>query len=215
MSVNVPRKMKKTLDKELDALYYGVVQPVPASRARTNPLATGYSNLAVGRNIERMIREGTPRTQAFAVAYALARKSYFHKHPGGLLPQWLTFPKGHETRSHYTPSGAPIATLRDNPASNLNDQVRQAARRFEAFTGHRAGNLKKIRVPSYPDAALAVGKVLGIMYSTVRDGRAENYVHRFGASSRPLLAASPDGTQLFMLGGAYNFTERGIVDKKR
>jgi hypothetical protein len=53
------------------------------------------------------------------------------------------------------------------------------------------------------------------MYSTVRDGRHENYVHRFGAKSRPLLAASSDGTQLYLLGGAYNFTERGIVDKKR
>ena len=103
--------------------------------------------------------------------------------------------------------------IRHNPT--LDAQVREAARRFEAFTGHRAQNIRKIKVPSYPKAALAVGPCLGIMYSTVRDGRAEKYVHRFGAKSRPLLAASADGTQLYLLGGAYNFTERGIVDKKR
>lgn len=101
-----------------------------------------------------------------------------------------------------------------NPAAIERD-VREAAQRYEAFTGHRATRVKRIKVPSYPRAALAIGPCLGIMYSTVRDGRRENYVHRFGAKSRPLLAASSDGTQLYLLGGAYNFTERGIVDKKR
>jgi hypothetical protein len=100
-------------------------------------------------------------------------------------------------------------------STQLNAQVREAARRFESFTGHKAKKVSRVKVPSYPGAALAVGPCLGIMYSTVRDGRHENYVHRFGAKSRPLLAASSDGTQLYLLGGAYNFTERGIVDKKR
>jgi hypothetical protein len=103
--------------------------------------------------------------------------------------------------------------LKKNP-TQLDAQVREAARRFENFTGHAPGKVRRIKVPSYPGAALAIGPCLGIMYSTVRDGRAEKYVHRFGAKSRPLLAASSDGTQLYLLGGAYNFTERGIVDKK-
>lgn len=103
--------------------------------------------------------------------------------------------------------------IKNNPA--LESAVAQAARRYQAFTGHPARSVRRVKVPGYPRAALAIGPCLGIMYSTVRDGRREHYVHRFGAKSRPLLAASSDGTQLYLLGGAYNFTERGIVDKKR
>lgn len=58
-----------------------------------------------------------------------------------------------------------------------------------------------------------LGKLENIGYSTVRDGVAEKYIHRFKASSRPLLKASTDGKQLSLLGGAYDFTDRGIVDR--
>ena len=69
----------------------------------------------------------------------------------------------------------------------------------------------KIKV--IPDVLIGIGEVDGIMYSTVRDGVLEKYVHRFAKKARPLFAVSHDGKQLFMLGGAYNFTERGIVDE--
>jgi hypothetical protein len=62
--------------------------------------------------------------------------------------------------------------------------------------------------------ALAIGEVLGIIYRTKRDGVMENYIHRFAKVSRPLLASTHDGKQLLLIGGSYNFTERGIVDKK-
>jgi hypothetical protein len=38
-------------------------------------------------------------------------------------------------------------------------------------------------------------------------------VHRFKKKSRPLLAASHDGTQLYILGGEYAFTDAGIIDR--
>ena len=51
------------------------------------------------------------------------------------------------------------------------------------------------------------------MYDTVRDGESEKYIHRFKKRSRPLLVSSSDGKSLHILGGEYEFTDRGIVDK--
>jgi len=62
------------------------------------------------------------------------------------------------------------------------------------------------------DVVFRVGTVDGILYTTVRDGNTEKYIHEFKKKSRPHLAVSHDGKQLFILGGGYAFTERGIVD---
>lgn len=91
-------------------------------------------------------------------------------------------------------------------------QVLKAARLLEDFTGSKPDNVVRIPKPSYPDAVTVIGECDGILYTTVRDGELEKYIHRFAAKSRPLLCSSPDGKQLFLLGGAYNFTDRGIVD---
>lgn len=64
-----------------------------------------------------------------------------------------------------------------------------------------------------PDVALKVGKLDGVLYTTHRDGKTEHYIHKFKQSARPLLAVSFDGRQMIMIGGSYQFTERGIVDK--
>lgn len=104
--------------------------------------------------------------------------------------------------------------LKTNPASrSASDEVQRAADLYHDFTGHTDLKAVKIKAPRVPKAMLAIGYCDGVLYSTVRDGNAEKYIHRFAKNSRPLLTASPDGKQLFMLGGAYDFTERGIVDK--
>jgi hypothetical protein len=59
---------------------------------------------------------------------------------------------------------------------------------------------------------LTIGECNGILYSTVRDGEAEKYIHRFKKSARPLLVASHDGSALALVGGNFRFTNRGIVD---
>ena len=62
---------------------------------------------------------------------------------------------------------------------------------------------------------ITVGYLDAVMYETVRDGKTEKYIHRFKKQARPLLCSSYDGTQLLILGGGYDFTDRGIVDKTR
>lgn len=90
-------------------------------------------------------------------------------------------------------------------------RINQAARRLKRFTGHEARHVQTVSV-EVPDTALHIGPCLGIMYETVRDDERIQYVHRFRKNSRPHLAASHDGKFLILLGGAYRFTERGIVD---
>lgn len=103
--------------------------------------------------------------------------------------------------------------LKKNPAYALESQVRQGAKLLHAFTGMKNLKVKRLTLPKTPPTVAQVGKVRAIIYDTVRDGKHETYIHKFKVSSRPLFAVSPDGKQLFMLGGAYNFTDRGIVDK--
>jgi hypothetical protein len=91
--------------------------------------------------------------------------------------------------------------------------VNAAADLYERFTGHEATEGAKIRVPDQPRVAVAIGDVDGILYTTVRDGVVEKYIHKFAKKDRPIFAVTPDGKQLLMVGGNYNFTERGIVDK--
>jgi hypothetical protein len=67
-------------------------------------------------------------------------------------------------------------------------------------------------VPDGDGAAWALGPCTEISYIATRDGETAEYRHKFRQRSRPLLAASPDGEALYLLGGAYSITERGIVD---
>jgi len=64
------------------------------------------------------------------------------------------------------------------------------------------------------DVLMLIGHCDGVLYTTRRDGKQEKYIHRFKRNSRPLLASSFDGKQLYMLGGAYDFTEEGITDRE-
>lgn len=92
-------------------------------------------------------------------------------------------------------------------------QLRNASKLFKNFTGHKASRKVSIDKPEIPDVLLAVGDVDGILYTTVRDGKQERYIHEFRKTSRPLFCVSPDGKQLHMIGGKYTFTERGIEDR--
>lgn len=84
---------------------------------------------------------------------------------------------------------------------------------YADFTGHQPGHIDTIKMKT-TDVAFKIGEVDGILYTTVRDGKKESYIHEFKKKSRPLLASSFDGNQLYILGGGYKFTNRGIVDTK-
>lgn len=91
-------------------------------------------------------------------------------------------------------------------------QVREAVQRFTGFKGERPSSVSKVRVPEPPRVMLTLGDCIGIMYRTHRGGRTDNYLHRFKKSARPTLAVSSDGRTLYLLGGEYRVTDRGIED---
>ena len=91
------------------------------------------------------------------------------------------------------------------------NKVQRAARLYENFTGHEAKYVEAVRLDS-PDVVMLIGELDAVLYSCTRDGKLEHYEHKFRKSSRPLLVSSSDGTALFIVGGRYKFTNRGIVD---
>lgn len=90
-------------------------------------------------------------------------------------------------------------------------RVKKAQTLYEDFTGHKADQYELIELPDY-DTALNVGNVTGIMYTTIRDGKREHYIHEFRKASQPVFAVSHDGQQVFLVGGAYLFKDSGIND---
>lgn len=92
-------------------------------------------------------------------------------------------------------------------------QRTRAADLYEQFSGHDADEYQTVKKPEIPDVVAVIGELESVIYSTVRDGVSERYIHDFRKSSRPLLCVTPDGAQLLLIGGRYEFTDRGIVDK--
>jgi len=63
-----------------------------------------------------------------------------------------------------------------------------------------------------PAELAVVGHVAAIEYDTNRDHRAVLARHEFAGGSRPLLATGTGRNELFLIGGRYRFTDRGIMD---
>lgn len=100
--------------------------------------------------------------------------------------------------------------------------VAQAAKLYEAFSGHDAKVVGRLRGKSIPpylrDGAKVVlipfGSLDAIEYTTIRDGNREMYKHRFAKAARPLIAVTHDGRHALVLGGDWRFTDAGFEDHK-
>lgn len=90
--------------------------------------------------------------------------------------------------------------------------VRAATDLLERFSGQEATTSESIDI-ELPEAVLFVGYLTGVMYRAVRDGEEIEYLHEFKESSQPQLMASSDGSGLWIVGGNFEFTERGIEDR--
>ncbi len=101
-------------------------------------------------------------------------------------------------------------TVRPNPSAT---ELQRAVDKFTGFKGEPPEFVDRVHVPAWPRVALTVGEVVAIVYRTRRDGRVDNYCHKFRKKSRPTLAVSSDGTQLLLLGGGYSVTDHGIEDR--
>lgn len=91
-------------------------------------------------------------------------------------------------------------------------EIAKAANLYERFTGHDAEKLMTVKVPQIPSAVAVIGECDGVLYTTVRDGVKEKYIHEFASGDKPLLCVAPDGHPLLLIGGGYRFTSLGVVD---
>lgn len=106
----------------------------------------------------------------------------------------------------------PSSRAKSRPQISLRKDVQRAARLYERFSGHEAEAVGKVTIPALPKTMVSVGEVDFIGYTTIRDGKVEKYIHKFAQKDKALLCVSPDGKQIYLVGGRYTFTERGIVD---
>lgn len=109
-------------------------------------------------------------------------------------------------------SGGVPPSSRAGISRRIMSEADRAADLIERFKGHDAEILGRIELPPIPPALAVIGECDGLLYTTVRDGQTEKYIHEFRARDKPLFAVSPDGLQIYIVGGRYLFTERGIVD---
>lgn len=82
---------------------------------------------------------------------------------------------------------------------------------YEAFRETSPKRAMKINV-RVPKTLMAMGHVDAICYRTTHGKKSVLYKHDFAPGSRPLLCAGPERNQLFLVGGRYHVTDRGIVD---
>lgn len=83
---------------------------------------------------------------------------------------------------------------------------------YKDFTGHDPSHVDVYGLDEEDVTGYKMGQVIGIAYKAKRDGKIDQYFHKFKQQSRPELVASDDGKQLYIAGGAYKITDHGIED---
>lgn len=107
---------------------------------------------------------------------------------------------------------AKVTKRNPSPREKAQREYTAAVELYRAFSGHEPRFVNEYAM-KVPKVGMQVGLVTGIMYKAKRDGVTEEYLHEFTGRSRPILAVSPDGRQILILGGEYQFTDHGIEDR--
>lgn len=107
------------------------------------------------------------------------------------------------------PSSRARGRVRRNPRAT---ELQRAVELYESFSGNEVEVIGKAWIPPTTAVGVVIGTLDGVLYTTNRDGVTEKYIHQFKARDKPALVVSPDGSQMWIVGGNYDFTERGIVD---
>ena len=108
--------------------------------------------------------------------------------------------------------GASVKSLGSRAYNPRDPEMSRAAKLYESFRERAPRRVAKLGILPPPRIAVDIGHVEYIGYRTTHGRKLTLYQHDFAPGSRPLLCVSPDGRQLLLIGGRYQFTERGIVD---
>ncbi len=80
-----------------------------------------------------------------------------------------------------------------------NEKIKQAAKRYESFTGHKAEYIEEIEETSENETVLKFGK-LDYLLIEQQNGKTETVNFQNFGQKRPDIAASFDGKRLFIVG---------------
>lgn len=92
--------------------------------------------------------------------------------------------------------------------------IERARRLYRSLRDREPRRIKRIRTAPMPRAVAVMGYLAKVEYDTTQllDGKyqAVRRFHTFAAASRAMLCS--DGKRLFIVGGRFRVTSRGIVD---
>ena len=100
------------------------------------------------------------------------------------------------------------ARTKKNPTATEIDAAMALSEKFNGFEPSTA-TMQPVESLKIPTVLVELGELVELTYKSNKgDKRKRLYVHAFGAN-KPILAASGDG-RLFILGGKFEITDRGI-----
>lgn len=110
----------------------------------------------------------------------------------------------------------PVRASRDIPtryerAHSTSDALRQGMGLYRQFNHFRPARVVKVRhARLMPPVVVELGELVGLIYRSDKGqpGRPRAYIHLL--QDPPLLVSNSDGTQLYIVGGSYRVTRRGI-----
>ncbi len=95
----------------------------------------------------------------------------------------------------------------------MSDELKRATRLYRAFRESEPRAVRRVHVQAPKGKALVrMGVCEFIGYMTTHQGRPALYVHHFAPGSRPALYAGTNRNELYLVGGRFHVTGRGITD---
>ncbi len=103
------------------------------------------------------------------------------------------------------------AALAEVPSSSLNRDLRKGIGLYRTFNRHGPTRLMQVTHPRViPPVVVELGDLMGLIYRSDKGqpGRPQTYIHFM--EEPPRLVSNTEGTQLYLVGGRYRITPRGI-----
>lgn len=86
-----------------------------------------------------------------------------------------------------------------------------AKRLYRRFREREPTRARRVTI-TLPKSLTVMGRILAVEYATTHGDKSVAYKHKFAPGSRPLFCADPRSGKIFLVGGRYRVTSRGIVD---
>ena len=193
--------------------------PAPAARAQSMGAHTPEIHLAEGpqrqaatandRSLARVAQESRAADRHPAAAAVVARSP--QSDDGALANASPSAGGGASRRDPAAPGPPPAgASSRLATPGPLGAAVRSAASLYQQFTQMPARSIERVaHARLMPPVVLEIGRLAGLVYRSSKwVGRPRTYIHYM--DDPPRLVSDVTGRRLFIVGGSYRVTPRGI-----